>query len=146
MYTVGHLHVFSCAHMCNVTGVLGRGEVSPTLLFLEAGYLSQAWNLLCKLGWPASELQHVSTSPVLECWHTSLHPTFFKSCFYFYYLLYGMCVGITRMYVCVACACSTREGQKRASDAPELQLQMTGSHHVGAGNQTQVFWKSTKCS
>jgi hypothetical protein len=35
---------------------------------------------------------------------------------------------------------------EQESDSLELELKMIVSHHVGAGNQTQVFCKSNKCS
>jgi hypothetical protein len=41
---------------------------------------------------------------------------------------------------------STGSGQKRVSDPLELDLQMAVNHHVGAGKQTQVFCRSSKCS
>ena len=37
-------------------------------------------------------------------------------------------------------------GQKRVSDPLKLELQVVVSHLVGAGNQTQVLYKSNKCS
>jgi hypothetical protein len=46
------------------------------------------------------------------------------------------------MYICVLCACSTLEGQRRASDTLGLELQMVVSHQVGAGKQAQVLLKS----
>jgi len=38
------------------------------------------------------------------------------------------------MYCCAPHAWCTHVGQKRASDAPELEFQMVVSHHVGVGN------------
>jgi hypothetical protein len=35
-------------------------------------------------------------------------------------------------------------GQKRTSDLLKLELEMVWGHHVGAGNQTWVIWKSSK--
>lgn len=37
-------------------------------------------------------------------------------------------------------------GQKRASSPLELELQMVVSDHVGAGNRTSIFCKSSKYS
>jgi hypothetical protein len=37
-------------------------------------------------------------------------------------------------------------GQNKVSDILELELQMVVSHHVGAEAQTQVLYKSNKCS
>jgi hypothetical protein len=45
-----------------------------------------------------------------------------------------------------AYAPDTQRDQKRESDCLELELQMVVSHHVDAGNQTQVLCKSNKCS
>ena len=54
-----------------------------------------------------------------------------------------MLVFLFSFYVCVflICGCvpsvrSACTGQKRESDPLGLELQMTVSHHVGAGNQT----------
>lgn len=43
-----------------------------------------------------------------------------------------------------ACTLGARRGQKRASAPQKLVLQMVESHHVIAGNQTWVLWKSQK--
>jgi hypothetical protein len=40
--------------------------------------------------------------------------------------------------------CSSHGDQKRESDALELEFQMVVSHHVDAGNRTQVFCKSSQ--
>jgi hypothetical protein len=37
-------------------------------------------------------------------------------------------------------------GQKRTRDSFGSALYTFVSHHVGAGNGTQVLWKSSKCS
>jgi hypothetical protein len=37
------------------------------------------------------------------------------------------------------------EGEKIASDPLKLDFKMIVSHCVGAGNQTQVLWKSRQC-
>lgn len=44
------------------------------------------------------------------------------------------------MCVCMytTCVLDASEGQKRASDLLELEVHVVLSHHVGAGNQTQV--------
>lgn len=49
--------------------------------------------------------------------------------------------------VCLAShSCRTHEGQKRMSDALELELQEVASHCVSTGTWTQVFCKSSVCS
>ena len=48
--------------------------------------------------------------------------------------------------LCAPHLCSTRRGQKRTSEPLELELQMVVTHPVGAGKQTQVLQKSSKCS
>lgn len=52
------------------------------------------------------------------------------------------------MYVCLCTTCIFGEhrGQKMVSDPLGLELHMIVSLHVGSGNQTQVFGKSSKCS
>ena len=40
----------------------------------------------------------------------------------------------------------THYGQKRVLEPVELRLQMVVSHHVDAGNQSQVLCKSSQCS
>ena len=37
-------------------------------------------------------------------------------------------------------------GQEKVMDSLRLELQMVVSHHVAAGNQTWVLYKSNKCS
>jgi hypothetical protein len=59
-----------------------------------------------------------------------------------------MCMGILpapslRVCVCVCVCFGGCGGRKRAS---QLQLLIAVSHHVGAGNQTQVFWKNSQYS
>ena len=44
--------------------------------------------------------------------------------------------------LCVLDAC---EGQKRASDPLEPELQVIVSHHVNAGDGTGVLCKSSQC-
>lgn len=55
-----------------------------------------------------------------------------------------MCV-LQCLYVCHVYA-RPLGSQKRASNAMELELKATVSHHVGSGSQTQVFYKISKCS
>ena len=43
------------------------------------------------------------------------------------------------------CMPGTYRGQKRASDPVEPDLETAVSCSVGAGNQTQVLWKSSQC-
>lgn len=51
------------------------------------------------------------------------------------------------LYVCAPHACLVpAEARNRASDPLELELQIVLSHHVGAGNWTQVVCKSSICS
>lgn len=53
------------------------------------------------------------------------------------------------MVVCLSvCLCTVlvpgaQEGQKRVSDPLELDLQKVVNHHVSAGKQTWVLWKSS---
>ena len=47
------------------------------------------------------------------------------------------------MYSYVSRVPDTLRGQKRELDPLELELNMILSHHVGAGNGTQVLWKSS---
>ena len=46
------------------------------------------------------------------------------------------------MYVKECVLCGPCQGQKRVFGSLELELQMVMSHHVDAGNQIKVFWKS----
>jgi hypothetical protein len=52
------------------------------------------------------------------------------------------CLGVCLLCVCMPGALG---GQKRLPHPPELHLQTFVSHHVGAGNWTQVLWKSSQC-
>jgi hypothetical protein len=45
------------------------------------------------------------------------------------------------MCLCTMCVFGALEGQRRASDPPELQFYMIVIHHVDAESQTQVYWK-----
>ena len=55
-------------------------------------------------------------------------------------------MSVAYMDVCAPHVCSTHRGQKMASEIMKLELRMVVSHHVDAGNQTQVFCKSSQCS
>lgn len=75
--------------------------------------------------------------------HTPFLFFFFgKRFIYFYFLC--MCVLLAQMSVhpCII----THEGQTRASDSLELELQMVESHRVGAGNQSWDLWENHKAS
>ena len=48
--------------------------------------------------------------------------------------------------VCTMCVLDASRGQKRASDALELEAQMVGSCHVDTGNGTWILCNITKCS
>ena len=48
-------------------------------------------------------------------------------------------MGVLPICMSVPSECSTHEGQKMTSDSLQLELQAVVSHHVGAGNQTQVL-------
>ena len=48
------------------------------------------------------------------------------------------------MHGYASCACSAHNGQKRASDPLELELQTVVARCEGAGNQAQVLCKSSK--
>ena len=61
----------------------------------------------------------------------------------FIYLFY-VCGCLTCMYVCAPGVCSVHEGQKRVLGLQGSELQVVDSHHVGAGNQIQVFCKSSR--
>lgn len=66
--------------------------------------------------------------------------------------MWGLAIGSVYVhecfaYVCMCTACmpDALRGQNSLYHL-ELDLQMVVSHHVGAGNQIQVFCKSNKCS
>jgi hypothetical protein len=48
--------------------------------------------------------------------------------------------------MCTPCVLSALGGQREASDLLELELQMVVSDHVGAGNQTWVFYENLSTS
>lgn len=54
-----------------------------------------------------------------------------------------MCIGVlpTCMSMCPVCACA-QGGQNNVSDPLALESQMVVSLRVGAGNQTEILWKS----
>lgn len=39
-----------------------------------------------------------------------------------------------------------RQRPKKTSEPVDLESSMVVNHHMGAGNQTQVFWESSQCS
>lgn len=45
-------------------------------------------------------------------------------------------------FICVFACMYVCGDQKRVSDDLDLELQRVVSGHVGAGNQTQILWKS----
>ena len=52
----------------------------------------------------------------------------------------------TTLAVWHICACCAVKCQKRVWPLLELEEHMAVSHHVGAGNWTQIFWKNLQCS
>lgn len=48
------------------------------------------------------------------------------------------------MYFYVPCAYLVPTEAREVSDSLELKWQMAVSHHVVAGNQIQVYWKSSQ--
>lgn len=65
----------------------------------------------------------------------------FEICFVF--ILH---VSVFDPHVCVCRVLGSREGRKRASDPLRLESPVTGSHCVGAGNETWVLCESSRCS
>lgn len=59
-------------------------------------------------------------------------------------MLYGFFVSIYICPVHMGMQCPRR--QKRVLASLELELQMIVSHHMGAGNLMEVFWKSSQSS
>ncbi|KAM7327497.1 hypothetical protein ACRRTK_013864 [Alexandromys fortis] len=57
----------------------------------------------------------------------------------FSFNLFCLLLCLSKSYMPRACG-----RQKRASDSLELELEMAVSH-VGAGNHSQVLWKSSQC-
>jgi nuclear pore complex protein Nup62 len=47
------------------------------------------------------------------------------------------------VYICVCMCLVPLEARRGPQIPPELELEMVVSHHVGAGNWTQVLWKSS---
>lgn len=74
----------------------------------------------------------------------------------FLFFFFKKDLSIFIFYVCVMCILPawmsvhpciiTHEGQTRASDSLELELQMVESHRVGAGNQSWDLWENHKAS
>ncbi|KAL6037579.1 hypothetical protein STEG23_004898, partial [Scotinomys teguina] len=63
--------------------------------------------------------------------------------FGFFFNLFYVCGYFVSMYVCASHACLVLCGErKRVSGPLGLESQMFMSHHVGAGNQTCVLYKS----
>ena len=59
---------------------------------------------------------------------------------YFYFI----CMGILRhVCLCTIYVPGAHRSQQRRLGTLELELQTIESHHVGAGNQIQVLWKSS---
>lgn len=58
----------------------------------------------------------------------------------------NLCIWLLYLYVlCTAWAAGASEGQKRALNTTEMELQIAVSCHRGAGNQIQVLQKSSQC-
>lgn len=51
-----------------------------------------------------------------------------------------------QVHICTIYVPDDHAGQKRVSDNLEMELQTVVSHHMGAGNLTQVLCKNNKCS
>lgn len=97
----------------------------------------------CCRSWKISNVPiHLSkVITLLHCW-TGLHlyqmmRTSFYICAYFYN---------TYMYVCVACVCRAQGDQKKVLGPLELEFQEVVSFYAGAGNWTQILFKSSQCS
>jgi hypothetical protein len=69
----------------------------------------------------------------------TLRRIFFKNFNFFVMSVLAVCISV---HLCVP---STHRSQKRALNAPELDLLMAMSYHVDAGNWAQVLCKSNKC-
>jgi hypothetical protein len=63
-------------------------------------------------------------------------------------LIFNLCMWVFCLlaYLCTTCMSGALGGQKKMSDLLELKLWPIVSYHVGTGDQTQVFWKSSQCS
>ena len=57
-----------------------------------------------------------------------------------------MYMGVLSVYVFNTYMPNVCRALKRATDPLELQLQMVESHHMHAGNQFQLFCKSSRCA
>ena len=61
------------------------------------------------------------------------------------WIIFSLCVWVSDcVHVCALHVCRAPGGEKRALGP--LGLGRVGSCHMGAGNQTLVFWKSIECS
>lgn len=58
------------------------------------------------------------------------------------FLFFILCVSFACVCLFAICRPGTRERQK--SQIPLQELQVVVSNYVGAGNQTQIFWKNSK--
>ena len=70
-------------------------------------------------------------------------------CVYIYMCTYiCVCVWFIFLYLypCSTCIPGTQGAQKRLLTALKMELQLVLNWHVDSGNQTQVPWKSSKCS
>ena len=59
---------------------------------------------------------------------------------FFFFICMVFCLHV---YLCTTCELGTHGGQKRTLALLELELQMVVCHHMCAGSQTQVLWKSS---
>lgn len=66
----------------------------------------------------------------------------------YFHLFIFMCIGVlscplsfVSVCLCTICVPGTHEGQRRALDPLELELQTAVSFHAAAGNWTQVLWR-----
>lgn len=68
----------------------------------------------------------------------------FREDFFLFTFIFYVCFPC--LYACAPHACNASTGQKRASDLPELELQVVMSCQVNPGNWIRVLWKSSGCS
>ena len=61
-------------------------------------------------------------------------------------LFYFMCMRVLSANMYTILMPGTYGGHKRLSTPLELELNVVANCPVGAGNQTQVLWKSSPCS
>lgn len=84
-----------------------------------------------------------------QTWHTytthtiKILPQHFKESVF---KMFIFCVWVFARIKCLYTVYVTgaRGGQKKTSDLLELKLQIVKSHHVGAEEQSHVFWKSSQ--